>query len=267
MNCPICQAATAHFGDAKIMGKHPASFRRCADCGFLFAPDPYWLPESYQSAINQTDIGSVSRADTFSRSTKAVIEFCLKDASRFLDYGAGYGIFVRKMRDNGYPFLAYDQYCENLFASDFKLEALTDQRFDLVTAFEVMEHLIDPLETFATIFRHADAVLFSTQLVPEPAPAVGTWWYFGLDHGQHISLYTRRTLELIASRHGKSLASDGSRLHLISSRRISSRWFRWLTGKKGAKLIELAVRRPSLLMTDFEQLRQAQLKKLGVPDN
>ncbi len=247
------------------MGRHPAKFCRCGDCGFMFAPDPYWLPESYQSAINRTDIGSVSRADTFSRSTKAVIETFFKRSARYLDYGAGYGIFVRKMRDNGYDFLAYDEYCENLFAEDFRVAQLTDQQFDLVTAFEVMEHVVSPLETFDRIFRHTDAVLFSTLLIPEPTPPVGVWWYFGLDHGQHVSFYNPRSLERIAARHGKHLVSNGTDLHLICGRKISPRLFRWVTRKKSAKILDLLLRRPSLLLSDWERLRNQRLAELGLP--
>ncbi len=267
MKCPVCNAETSQFGEGKVMGRHPAKFCRCDECGFMFAPDPHWLAESYQSAINQTDIGSVSRADTFSRNTKAVIEFCLKGTKRYLDYGAGYGIFVRKMRDNGYDFQAYDQYCENLFAADFQVKTLAGQHFNLTTAFEVMEHLVSPLETFATIFEHSDAVLFSTLLVPDPTPLVGVWWYFGLEHGQHIAFYTRRSLELIAARHGKFFATDGSGLHLMSSRRVSDRRFRWLTSMKAGKIIDLAVRRPSLLLTDFDRLRNRRLAELGLTQN
>ena len=32
--------------------------------------------------------------------------------------------------------------------------------------------------------RRADAVLVSTDLMPDPAPAPGTWWYYGAEHGQ-----------------------------------------------------------------------------------
>jgi hypothetical protein len=41
--------------------------------------------------------------------------------------------------------------------------------------------------------------MFSTLLVPEPAPKLEDWWYYGLEHGQHIAFYTRKSLAVLAN--------------------------------------------------------------------
>ena len=53
----------------------------------------------------------------------------------------------------------------------------------------------------------------------------------------------------------------------MSPRRISARKFRWLTGKKAGKIIDLVVRRPSLLLADFDELRNKRLAELGLAQN
>jgi len=117
MKCKICKSGTSDFGKATLMGKHVASYRSCGNCGFIFASEPYWLPEAYSSAITCTDMGTVSRTESCSLATKAVIDLFYHSATSFLDYGAGYGMFVRRMRDLGYNFSAYDTHCLNMLGT------------------------------------------------------------------------------------------------------------------------------------------------------
>lgn len=262
MNCKICNSPTQYFGTAKVMGKYMATYLRCSKCAFIFVAGPTWLKEAYESPINQTDIGTVNRMMENSRTTKLIIDLFLRKSGRCLDYGAGYGLFVRRMRDLGYDFTAYDRYCKNIFAANFQVACLVGQQFDIVTAFEVMEHVEAPLEIFSEIFAHADAVLFSTEIVPEPAPRPGQWWYYGLDHGQHISFYAKTALEQVASAFGKRLSSYGG-LHLISSKRIACGLFRISASRTMGKVWELVRTRPSLLPTDFERLRSEHLAIIG----
>ena len=53
------------------------------------------------------------------------------------------GILVRLLRDYGVEALWCDQYCENLLARGFEYNG---ECADLVTAFEVLEHFVNPLE-------------------------------------------------------------------------------------------------------------------------
>jgi len=139
--CKICQAETRAFGETLIMGKHTASYRRCVSCGFLFAEEPHWLQEAYSDAITSTDMGTVSRTDRNSLMTKAVIDLFYRSSKTYLDYGAGYGMFVRRMRDLGYDFDAYDLHCHNMFAEQVAL-VRQHQRRQLG---QFGRHLLQPL--------------------------------------------------------------------------------------------------------------------------
>ncbi len=50
-------------------------------------------------------------------------------------------MFVRLMRDNGFDFYRSDRQCENLFAKGFEASLDVSPSYELLTAFEVFEHL------------------------------------------------------------------------------------------------------------------------------
>jgi hypothetical protein len=246
------------------MGKHVASYRSCGNCGFIFASDPYWLPEAYSSAITCTDIGTVSRTESCSLATKAVIDLFYHSAASFLDYGAGYGMFVRRMRDLGYNFLAYDTHCRNVFAEEFALGSLDGNQFDLTTAFEVLEHLENPMEVIGEIFAHSDNFLATTEIVPNPVPRLDEWWYFAPEHGQHISFYARKTLSIIAEKSKRFFYSNAN-LHLFSIKPINEFIFQRATRTRTAQWLGLWRRRKSLLEEDFHKRMKEVLRRLGYP--
>jgi len=246
------------------MGKHVASYRRCGNCGFIFASDPYWLSEAYSSAITSTDMGTVSRTESCSLATKAAIDLFYHSATAFLDYGAGYGMFVRRMRDLGYNFFAYDAHCRNMFSEEFALEKLESKHFDLATAFEVLEHLENPMSVLGTIFAQSDNLLATTEIVPDPVPRLADWWYFAPEHGQHISFYTHQALQIIAKKNHRFFYTNGN-LHLFSTRPINDYIFRRATQTRNAQWLGLWRRRKSLLEQDFHNRRKEILARLGYP--
>ncbi|MGQ0603595.1 MAG: class I SAM-dependent methyltransferase [Anaerolineales bacterium] len=175
--------------------------------------------------------------------------------ARFLDYGGGYGIFVRLMRDYGFDFYRQDRYTENLFAVGFDAEDQPGAIYELVTAFEVFEHLAQPLEEIEKMLAYSRNVLFSTQLLPISTPDLNTWWYYGLDHGQHIALYSRGSLQEIARHFGLNVYSCGSALHLFTEKKLPPAAFALIgrLGRRAPWLAKLA-HRHSLLPADYTAL-------------
>ncbi|MGD1699641.1 methyltransferase domain-containing protein [Dapis sp. BLCC M229] len=72
-----------------------------------------------------------------------IIDQLFNPEGKFLDFGGGYGLFTRLMRDIKYKFYWQDKYCKNLFAQNLK--AIPEQKYELVTAFEVLEYLVNPI--------------------------------------------------------------------------------------------------------------------------
>lgn len=223
--CNVCGAeANSHFV-TQVLRAHQACFHLCGGCGLLFTPTPHWLAEAYESPIALADTGILARNIRLARIASAV-SICMGASYRpALDVSGGYGVLVRLMRDIGIDCYWSDPYCQNLFAKGF--EATADMRFDSVTAFEVLEHLTDPVGFIGDVFAKADIryLLFSTELFVEPVPAPRDWWYYAFSEGQHVSFYQVKTLRYIAARLGLFLSSHGS-VHMLSRRPISKLLFR-----------------------------------------
>lgn len=250
--CRICKSQTAFFANARILSKYDISYFHCPHCAFVQTEDPYWLAEAYQDAIIKTDIGLVARNVSLCASTKPLMNGIFDPTAKFVDYGGGYGMYVRMMRDVGFDFYRLDPHCENLFAQQFDAEP--EAKYEALTAFEVFEHLVDPLKEIRQMLTFSTNILFSTHLISNPPPHPDSFWYYALDGGQHVSLYTRRTLEVLAEQLGLYLATDGHNLHLLTARRATAYWFSVAIRPKYAKLFKWSKSRASLLPQDYQRM-------------
>ncbi|HEX8915294.1 MAG TPA: class I SAM-dependent methyltransferase [Humisphaera sp.] len=252
MRCKICGETARVFDEAEVLGRYVAEYLHCSACGFVFVGRPHWLTEAYADVIVSSDLGTVHRAMTNAPIVKALIDTFHDPSARFLDYGAGFGMFVRRMRDLGYNFFYHDKYCQNLFAGGHEADP-TDPSltFELVTSFEVMEHLVEPLDEVRVMLARSRSLLVSTEIVPDPPPRIVDWGYYSPRHGQHIAFYSRRSLEMLGRTFGLKLYTNGSNLHLFTPRDISKFLFKLLMRPKVCGLLEVLRPRASLLGSDF----------------
>jgi len=262
MNCKICEQPTEAFGTLLILGKYTAEYRRCTHCGYVCTPSPHWLEEAYSSAIAALDTGIVVRNLWLADVTSVLLRFSLPASGRAIDFGGGSGLFVRLMRDRGHDFHWLDPHCPNLLAIGF--EASTDARYDLATAFELVEHLPDPLTTFAQLATLAPRILLSTELLPATGNRPGEWPYYAPESGQHIGFFTRRSLEIVAERLGKRLSSSGRNLHVLADTPVSEPLLKWLESHRWARRLGRLGRRRPLTWRDSAML-QARLRAASVP--
>lgn len=224
MNCKICNGPTKKFDNGFVLNKYHIDYFQCEKCGFVQTESPYWLKESYSDAISISDTGVMSRNIIFSKLATIMISLCVNTKRDFLDYGGGYGIFTRMMRDNGFNFYWYDKYAINLVARGFE-GSISERKYEAITSFENFEHFENPIEEIEKIFSLTDFVLFSTELITVPAPSTNNWWYYCLEHGQHISIFSNKTLEYIAKKYGYNLISNGRNLHIFSKKKLNNRIF------------------------------------------
>lgn len=223
MICKICSHKTENVYSFKILNKYNISYFRCENCLFIQTEEPYWLDEAYSlGAISALDVGIIARNTYFSKKTDEILDKLFLEFDEFIgiDYGGGQGIFVRMMRDIGYHFYRQDLYAENLFAKYFDITDLPkDTHFTVLTAFEVFEHLLNPIEEIKKMLNYADILLFSTELQPtNEITELEKWWYFVPETGQHISLFNKSTLEKIAEILKVNLYTDSHSLHILSKK-------------------------------------------------
>jgi hypothetical protein len=199
-----------------ILDHRPVRYFRCDDCGSVALPGPDWLDEAYSDAISPLDVGLLERCVQMANVTTALVFAQGLRRGRFLDFAGGYGTLTRLMRDRGLDFRHHDPFCENLFAQGF--EAKVAERHDLVTAFEVLEHLTDPAETLAAVAQSTDHLLVTTQLLPKPLPQPGAWDYYAEESGQHVTFYSLAGLRALGERLGMELTTSGRTTHLFHRR-------------------------------------------------
>lgn len=255
MTCKICEAESRLVMEGTLLGRHAVQYYGCPHCGFLQTQEPHWLAEAYARPINRSDVGYVGRNVHLAEVTSTLLDTVFPRASRGVDFGGGYGLFVRMLRDLGHDFYLLDKFCPNLFVPDFEADPASERRYDLLTAFELFEHLDQPIVELERMLELSDSVLFSTELIREPYPALDQWDYYGLEHGQHVAFYSIRTLHYLAERFRLHLRSNrGQTLHLLSRQPVAGwAWQAAQRGKLRFLLKQLLPRRPSRLPADHQQ--------------
>lgn len=253
MKCKICSRESGYFSTATLINKYQADYFQCSHCGFIQTEAPYWLEDAYSDAIKASDLGLLGRNVTLSKLTKNLIHLFFNSEAKFLDYGGGYGVFVRLMRDFGFDFWWYDKFCQNLFAQGFEAED-QNQTYELATAFEVFEHLVAPLDEIENILQFSSNIFFTTNLIPQNRPNLNEWWYYGLDHGQHVSLYTYQSLSVIAANFSLNLYSNGHNLHLLTKKKIPPALYKLALRHKIVWLLNTIQKKKSLLAQDYFKL-------------
>jgi glycosyltransferase involved in cell wall biosynthesis len=218
VKCKVCESDSHHFFTTKLLGKYDVDYFQCSNCGFVQTEHPYWLDEAYSDAIAISDVGLVYRNNMMANITGKLLFNYFDHQAKFLDYGGGYGLFVRLMRDQGFDFYWFDKFCQNIFAKGFELQATDKANLEIITAFELFEHLTNPVQELREIVDLCPNILFSTELLPEDNPTPDKWWYYTPHEGQHISIYTRKSLEILASKHNLHLYTDGKSLHLLTKK-------------------------------------------------
>lgn len=185
--------------------------------------------------------------------TSAVLNLLFPEVSDAVDFGAGHGVLVRLMRDRGFNFFWMDLHATNDYARGF--EYTGSASVDFLTAFEVLEHLVDPVVELSKLMHRSENVLVSTFVVPEPVPGLSDWWYYMQSSGQHISFYTEESLRRLAARFKRNLLSVGS-YHLFTKEPQSSLKYRMATSPRAARLVNRIYRRPSLISSDLRRMTE-----------
>ncbi len=244
------------------MGKYDVGYLYCDTCGYLRTEAPYWLEEAYSRAILDADTGILRRNIWLSR-VLAGLCYYLGSDQRYVDVGGGYGLLTRLMRDLGFDFWWSDPYAENLFARDFAAPP-SDGPWGAVTFFEVMEHLVEPVDWLReTLDRFpTDTLIFTTETYTGTPPAPGSWWYYVPEGGQHVSFFQPRTLGMLATKFGMRYFSANGSLHLMSRKPLAGPIVRVLSGR-GSRVVQAIVRRRLTTLTDkdhaaaIDKLKQA----------
>lgn len=212
--CRICDSNSVYCFSKKILEKHDIEYYRCDHCGFLQTEKPYWLSDAYCDTLPKSDEGILRRNAYFADKIEKIIRKYFSADVSCLDYGGGYGFFTRMMRDRGLQFWHTDLFCKNLF----RYAAELGQKYEIITALEVFEHLENPLTEFKKLIKEysPSTILFSTAIQPKDPRE---WEYLSLVDGQHISFLSQKTLTYMAEKLGMNCHTAGN-LHMLTRKQL-----------------------------------------------
>lgn len=254
--CPVCDGVPEPCFSARVLRRHEVEFFLCRACGLLRSEEPYWLEEAYRTPLAEADTWAVARTLAASRRLAAVLTAFFDPGAAYLDLAAGSGMLVRRMRDQGFDFYWDDPHAENLFARGFERREAPGA-FEVVTAFEVLEHLYDPVPFLeaALAASRTGTLVFSTQLYQGEPPAPDAWPYYAFPWGQHVAFYRRDTLARLAARLGVRYLGRRD-LHVFTRQPLSATRFRLATHPLGTWALAAwsGLRRRSLTAADAARL-------------
>ncbi|MFI5345052.1 MAG: class I SAM-dependent methyltransferase [Elusimicrobiota bacterium] len=156
--CPLCRAAVSA---PAIRSWREYKLYDCPACGFGFCV-PFKNPgaEYYARLEEMYPHESQTATDPMSEEYDACLDFFRGKnvaGQRLLDVGCGGGGFLKRARELGFAITGIDYNAERLEAVRAELgadvftgsvedfaRARPDERFDVITIFEVVEHLDDP---------------------------------------------------------------------------------------------------------------------------
>jgi len=230
--CRACGEGLRPAFSGTVLGDIAVTYHRCLACDSLQLPAPHWLERAYGQQVSpDPDTSRLMRSQAVHRVVRRLRALrLLPSKHRSLDEGAGLGLLVRLLLDEGCESWGHDPYATPIVAEPFILPEWPGGSFQLITATEVIEHTEDPkafLQGLAARLDPRGILLLTTELFdPIRIPAPETWPYLAQDYGQHITFLSAEGLRAVAAHAGldwwASLDFAGCPcIHLLSRERPS----------------------------------------------
>jgi len=216
--CEVCSTPTRFWAVIESYNHY-----RCGHCGHLFVhPRPsqetldafYMGGRYYDKAEAEQDRLLREAAQRLRRLDRLCLRFGL--TRRMLDVGCASGYFIKQAVDAGWQATGIDrsvtlaqrarEHAATLVIDGILEELdLADSPYPVVTAWEVVEHARDPRTFFSALVKNTvpgGLLALSTPLANGiPARMLGTKFPM-LIPPEHLSLFTRRSINLLASGFG-----------------------------------------------------------------
>lgn len=245
-HCPLCRSA--ELKDHLVLdGIRTAT---CVACGFTFSRDTLQF-----TAIDQFYIdGYHDRRHMDGQRVNATINIELLRHFRpdiagkaVLDIGSGYGYLLDKARDSGASRTAGVELSHaqrNHSAKELRLETLgqmddlaAKDQFDIITVFEVIEHIPEPFEFIQRAIQHlkvgGSLIVGTDNFASDVVNVLGSQFPKWIPH-EHVSFFTPQTLRQTLERSGSLRLAD-VRSYTGWELLLRRLLFRATSGRKGGK--------------------------------
>lgn len=233
IKCPVCSGPSRPFdvvdfnksceelrGRYLLLSGVPVYYFLCGVCGFCFAPEfLQWSLKDFEHRIYNDDYVLIDPdylSDRPEQNAKVLQSLFgeTKGQIRHLDYGGGNGLMSKLLREKQWDSVSYDPFIDREIATVSDLG-----KFNLITAYEVLEHVPDVqqlLDDLLLLLDERGVLLFTTLLSDnniKPNERL-TWWYASPRNG-HISLYSKESLCHLAVRANMNFGSFSENFHAL----------------------------------------------------
>jgi 2-polyprenyl-3-methyl-5-hydroxy-6-metoxy-1,4-benzoquinol methylase len=205
--------------------RRPQRYRllRCSQCSHVWLDDPPKPEEMGQHYGPDYDrvitIGGENSTQRWQDRREAIYKY--KTSGSILDIGCSSGAFLESMKGPDWQLSGIEMSAETakraaartggyIFAGDIMDAPFAPQSFDVITCFDVLEHVYDPRKVLAKVAEWLKPGGIYYVLVPNidsgEARAFKTYWY-GLELPRHLSHFSPESLGRLAKSAKLEIAS------------------------------------------------------------
>jgi len=225
--CPICGQGTANEwlrAPDRLHGRPELYIlMRCSTCSLVWLHDPPKPEEMflhYTSAYHELISAGGETAPMRWRHRKATLTR-YKQTGSLLDIGCSSGSFLAFMRNDAWRLYGIEMDADGAKAAEGKSGAqvfagsildatFPPQSFDVITCFDVLEHLYEPKRIIAKVSEWLKPGGIFYVLVPNidsaEARVFGSYWH-GLEMPRHLFHFTPASLSFLAQSAGLQVVS------------------------------------------------------------
>lgn len=234
-NCIVCKsnniAAAYDLRDYRLNNRrYFYHYDKCLDCGLIFQNpqvdfdtiiNHYNHQPIYKSNVSRNGIQRI--LNNFGLKKRANVVLKHKPTGKLLDVGCGNGVFIDYVKNNSNLEVVGTEinvdnvtYLTGKKGLDVRLGNLneisfTNQEFDIITLWDVIEHLNDPNHTLAEIKKllkpDGNLIIRVPNGNSVDFALFGKYWA-GLDAPRHLYVFSKKSLSYLLSVHGFQIISS-----------------------------------------------------------
>lgn len=261
--CKVCNSTeivNADLGDWEIENK-VFTYSRCKSCDFVFCdPTPsealihelYSKVYPYEWFSKREKLKKIQAGHRYHK-----IKYLLKNKNaKILDYGAGHGFFLEKLKSRGYDAFGYDPEIptdkNNYYSS---VDAIPNEYFDLITLWHTFEHISNTTEVLEVLLTKLSKGGKIVIVLPNSSSlglkVMQRKWVWLQEPYFHVNHFNKNNLSILLRNSGyktiKATALDtwdaqlydlsGQRFLNLLKRISGQRGQEWFVAEEGLRLI------------------------------
>jgi len=251
VNCPLCPPGTpTRIFLRSQQGKALFTYVQCRGCGLVFLrPRPgaaeiqeFYAEDYYGEGSHKFRSWLEVPRNFFAWNRVRRVRKYFSRPGKVLDIGCGQGTFLQMLQNEGWKCWGTELTEESarrtsrlgipVYAGEFDENRFPPHSFDLITLWQVLEHLPDPgkiLKGSSRLLKKGGILAISTPNIDSLQARISAEQWFHLDPPRHLYLFSPRTLQRMM----ESLGLDLLNLRYFSLEQNPYGWLQSLMNLQG----------------------------------